>query len=86
MTNSFDTEKLQAFLSTEDRQINPFFSGRKNIQYTIEVKSKNIGLKYSKDPDSDPAAGETQVIMGAPGIGKTSLLKKNQAELHRGVE
>ncbi len=76
MTNSFDTEKLQDFLSTEDRQINPFFTGRRNIQFSIEVKSKNIGLKYSKDPSSKPAAGETQVIMGAPGIGKTSLLSK----------
>ena len=76
MTNSFDTEKLQDFLSTEDRQISPFFSGRKNIQYTIEVKSENIGLRYSKDPSSNPAASETHVIMGAPGIGKTSLLSK----------
>ena len=76
MTNSFDTEKLQDFLSTEDRQITPFFFGRKNIQFSIEVKCKNIGLEYSKDSSSKPAAGETQVIMGAPGIGKTSLLSK----------
>ncbi|MDE2674648.1 MAG: hypothetical protein OXH65_06010, partial [Paracoccaceae bacterium] len=56
--------------------INPFFSGRKELQYRIDQKSKIISQDYLKDPGSNPAGGQTQVIQGPPGIGKTSLLEK----------
>ncbi|MCY4100893.1 MAG: ankyrin repeat domain-containing protein [Rhodobacteraceae bacterium] len=76
MAKSFDAEGLKQFLFREDRMINPFFTGRKDLQYRIDQKSKIIGQDYLKDPDSNPAAGQTQVIQGPPGIGKTSLLEK----------
>ncbi|MDE2675437.1 MAG: hypothetical protein OXH65_10045, partial [Paracoccaceae bacterium] len=76
MAKPFDTEGLQQFLFREDRMINPFFTGRKDLQYRIDQKSKIIGQDYLKDTDSNPAAGQTQVIQGPPGIGKTSLLEK----------
>ncbi len=60
----------------EDRMINPFFTGRGALQCRIDQKSKLISQKYLKDPGSNPAGGQTQVIQGPPGIGKTSLLEK----------
>ncbi len=76
MTKTFDAKGLQQFLFREDRMINPFFTGRKNLQYRIDQKSKIIGQDYLEDPGSNPAGGQTQVIQGPPGIGKTSLLEK----------
>ncbi len=76
MAKSFDAEGIHRFLTKKDRMINPFFTGRKELQSTIEFNSKIIGQDYLKDPDSNPAAGETTIIQGPPGIGKTSLLEK----------
>ncbi len=76
MPKTFDAKGLQRFLFCEDRMINPFFTGRKDLQYRIDQKSKIIGQDYLKDPGSNPAGGQTQVIQGPPGIGKTSLLEK----------
>ena len=76
MAKSFDAEGLQEFLFREDRMINPFFTGRKELQSRIEFNSKIIGRDYLNDPYSNPAAGETTIIQGPPGIGKTSLLEK----------
>ncbi|MCY3725046.1 MAG: hypothetical protein F4203_03135 [Rhodobacteraceae bacterium] len=76
MTKSFDAEGIHRFLTKKDRMINPFFTGRKELQSTIEFNSKIIGQDYLKDPNSNPAAGETTIIQGPPGIGKTSLLEK----------
>ena len=56
--------------------INPFFTGRKDLQYRMDQKSKIIGQDYLKDTSSNPAAGETAIIQGPPGIGKTYLLEK----------
>ena len=76
MAKSFNAEGLQDFLIDEDRMINPFFTGREDLQYRIEQKSKLISQKYLKGSSSNPAGGQTQVIQGPPGIGKTSLLEK----------
>lgn len=76
MPKTFDAKGLLDFLIDEDRMINPFFTGREDLQYRIDQKSKLISQKYLKDPGSNPAGGQTQVIQGPPGIGKTSLLEK----------
>ena len=76
MAKSFDAKGLQEFLIEEDRMINPFFTGREDLQNRIDQKSKLISQKYLRNPKSNPAAGQTQVIQGPPGIGKTSLLEK----------
>ncbi len=76
MTKSFDAEGIRRFLTKKDRMINPFFSGREQLKSTIEFNSKIIGRDYLNDPYSNPAAGETTIIQGPPGIGKTSLLEK----------
>ncbi len=76
MTKSFDAGKLQNFLGNKGWVPDPFFSGREEIQRRLEEKSKIISKNYRKNPGSKPAAGETQVIMGPPDIGKTSLLSK----------
>ncbi|MYG42288.1 MAG: hypothetical protein F4203_03970 [Rhodobacteraceae bacterium] len=76
MAKSFYAEGIHRFLIKKDRTINPFFVGRKDLQYRIDRKSKIISQKYMNDPGSNPAGGQTQVIQGPPGIGKTSLLEK----------
>ena len=76
MAKSFDTEGLNVFLYTEDRNINPFFTGRNGLQLRVEIKSKIISNNYLNDPTKNPAGGQTQIIQGPPGIGKTSLLEK----------
>ena len=76
MTKPFETENLQQFLYDEDRTINPFFTGRKDLQTRIAEKSKLINHKLKIKSPGGPANGQTQVIQGAPGIGKTSLLEK----------
>ena len=76
MAQSFDAKNLQRFVGAVDRRINPFFIGRSDLLTRIDFISKNIGLEYRENPNSNPAEGSTHVIMGAPGIGKTSLLEK----------
>ncbi|MCY4184938.1 MAG: ATP-binding protein [Rhodobacteraceae bacterium] len=76
MAKPFDAEGIHRFLTKKDRMINPFFTGRKELQSRIEFNSKIIGQDYLEDPYSNPAAGETTIIQGPPGIGKTSLLEK----------
>ncbi len=76
MTKSFDFKNLHRFVGGVDRRINPFFTGRSDLLTRIDFISKNIGLEYQDNPSSNPAEGSTHVIMGAPGIGKTSLLEK----------
>ena len=76
MTKFFDAIELHNLLIDEDRMINPFFSGRKDLQYRIDQKSKLISQKFLRSTNCNPAGGQTQVIQGPPGIGKTSLLEK----------
>ena len=76
MTKPFDAAGLQDFLEDQDRKTNPFFVGREDLQNRIAIKSKIISRQYLERSRSNPAGGETQVIKGAPGIGKTSLLAK----------
>ncbi len=76
MTKPFDAAGLQDFLDDQDRKTNPFFVGREELQNRIAIKSKIISRQYLERSRSNPAGGETQVIKGAPGIGKTSLLAK----------
>ena len=76
MNKPFATEKLQQFLYSQDRTINPFFVGREDLQTKIAEKSKVISRKHLEKSAGEPAGGMTQIIQGPPGIGKTSLLEK----------
>ena len=76
MNKPFDTGELRIFLYDEDRTIIPFFSGREDLQTRIEKSSEVISHKLITQSPGEPAAGMTQLIQGAPGIGKTSLLEK----------
>lgn len=76
MTKSFDADRLAIFLEEEDRTINPFFTGRKDVQVRIDLKGRIVSQKYLEMKSTPPAAGISQLIQGPPGVGKTSLLEK----------
>ncbi len=76
MTKTFDAKKLEDFLVKPDRIINPFFTGRENLLFRIEIKSKIVSNNHQEKYMDASAEGMTQVIQGPPGVGKTSVLKK----------
>jgi len=75
MPDEFKAKELNQFINSGDRVINPFFGGREVYQKKIDKLTKRIAQRHEENV-SDVADGMTQVIYGAPGIGKSSLLKK----------
>ena len=74
---SFDARGLRAFIVARDRQHNPFFVGR---QDTIRRITECLALVNARCKDKNatgrPAQGLMQLVQGAPGVGKTSLLNE----------
>jgi len=75
MPDEFKAKELNQFINSGDRVINPFFVGREVYQKKIDELTQTIVQRH-QDNVGDVADGMTQVIYGAPGIGKSSLLKK----------
>ncbi len=75
MPDAFKAEELDQFINSGDRVINPFFVGREVYQKKIDKLNQTILQRHKKNV-SGVANGMTQVIYGAPGIGKSSLLEK----------
>jgi len=75
MPDEFKAKELNQFINSGDRVINPFFVGREVYQKKIDQLTQTIVQRH-QDNVGDVADGMTQVIYGAPGIGKSSLLKK----------
>ena len=68
-------EALKNFISDQDKKYPPTFVGRKDIIKTIRDMSELVYMKYKND-SFQPAA--TQLVHGAPGAGKSSLLQHLQ--------
>ncbi len=75
MPEEFKAKELENFIVDRDRVINPFFVGREALQMEIDKLTKRIAQRHQENI-SGVANGMTQVIYGAPGIGKSSLLEK----------
>ncbi len=74
MSQHFKPEELQTFIDLDDRHINPFFVGRDDVMNDIMRVAYSIATHDPQESDDWPAKGRMQLIQGAPGIGKTSLL------------
>ncbi len=74
MSPSLDRTKLAKFIRDDDRAFNPIFVGRDEIMDNIRLLAHDIAWHPTDSPDRYPARGKMQLIQGAPGIGKTSLL------------
>ncbi|MCY4446673.1 MAG: hypothetical protein OXC02_09465 [Rhodobacteraceae bacterium] len=75
MPDAFKAKELDQFINSRDRVINPFFVGREVYQKKIDKLNQTIVQRHEENV-SGVANGMTQVIYGAPGIGKSSLLEK----------
>ncbi|MCY4446810.1 MAG: hypothetical protein OXC02_10175, partial [Rhodobacteraceae bacterium] len=75
MPDEFKAEELDQFINSGDRVINSFFVGREALQMEIDELNQTIMQRHQENV-SGVANGMTQVIYGAPGIGKSSLLEK----------
>ncbi|MCY4593067.1 MAG: ATP-binding protein [Alphaproteobacteria bacterium] len=68
-----DIEGLTAFSRSSDRQLTPFFVGRRDEATDILRQLDAASQRYGSGNPA-PAAGATRLIQGAPGAGKSSLL------------
>ena len=64
-------DALNNFVLERDKSYPPTFVGRKDVINTIRDMSELVYMKYKND-SFQPAA--TQLVHGAPGAGKSSLL------------
>ncbi len=71
----FDVQGIKDFIVARDRQHNRFFVGRTDtIRCIAECLSLVSVRSKDKRATGHPAKGLMQLVQGAPGVGKTSLL------------
>lgn len=70
-----DIEDLRKFSKSTDRELTPFFAGRKAERQEIRDRVTQVGGRLAEGQPK-PAVGSTILITGAPGVGKTSLMDK----------
>ena len=68
----FDREGLQEFVASGDKSPPPVFVGRKEILQDIEATSRRSWKGSEALVHGNP--GETRVVQGAPGAGKSSII------------
>ena len=68
----FDREGLQEFVASGDKSPPPVFVGRKEILQDIEATSRRSWKGWEALAHGNP--GETRVVQGAPGAGKSSII------------
>ncbi|MYF54764.1 hypothetical protein F4225_03135 [Candidatus Poribacteria bacterium] len=68
----FDREGLQDFVDSGDKSPPPVFVGREDILRDIEATARRIRKEYIATGQGNP--GETRIIQGAPGAGKSSVI------------
>ncbi len=68
----FDREGLQEFVASGDKSPPPVFVGRKEILQDIEAASRRSWKGWEALAHGNP--GETRVVQGAPGAGKSSII------------
>ncbi len=84
----FDRERLQEFVVSGDKSPPPVFVGREDILQDIEATSRRSWKGMASPVHGNP--GETRVVQGAPGAGKSSiiaeLIKKLQDKIRDSEE
>jgi len=68
-----DIGKLRAFRELTEKEHTPFYAGREDLIRKILESARRAKMRTDAGED---AAGMTWVLQGAPGAGKTSLLKE----------
>ena len=68
----FDREELQEFVASGDKSPPPVFVGREDILQDIEATSRRSWKGPEALVHGNP--GETRVVQGAPGAGKSSII------------
>ena len=69
-----DIDGLCRFIEREDRSVPAHFAGRQKLIDRIDSKLRTV-MAEAGTPDGD-ASGLTQLVQGAPGAGKTALLRE----------
>jgi len=72
-TGEPDIRKLEEFSELKEKQHTPFYAGRENIIRKILGATK---IAARRAASGEKAKGETWVVQGAPGVGKTALLEE----------
>jgi len=68
-----DIGKLREFLDTEERESPMFYVGRESVIRRVLASAEGA---FDRVAAGEIAAGQTWVVQGAPGAGKTSLLNE----------
>lgn len=74
-----DIEGLKHFMTLDDRDEAPFFTGRSEILKEIE----RLAVKAYENRRTGGISSATRLISGAPGAGKTSILRRLE-DMHAG--
>ena len=75
MNQEPDMGGLERFARTEDRELTEFFVGRKEEIRFITNRVGDVAQKQ-KEQSRRPATGQTVLITGVPGAGKTALMDR----------
>ncbi len=76
-----DIERLRHFTALTDRQLTSDFAGRETELDLIHTRVGTIAQRAFKEHSIMPAEGQTLLITGAPGAGKTALACKAGQQL-----
>ncbi len=71
----FDAQGVRNFIIARDRVINPVFVGRDDIMSRVNDCVNLVNIRRQTQAMGNPAEGLMQLIQGAPGVGKSSLLR-----------
>lgn len=74
--------RLRSFTRWTDRQLTPFFAGRVAERHLIHGRIEDVAQQAFEGHSIMPAEGQTLLITGAPGAGKTALARKVGDHLH----
>jgi len=77
MTPKFDRNGLQTFIDGGEKSPPPIFAGRRRLLEEIEKAGRLVWQGAGAKAHGIP--GKTQIIQGAPGAGKSSILAELQA-------
>lgn len=84
-----DRDGLEAYLRQSEGEMPPVFKGRQDILTTLRECGESMRWVIEEPGDTKPQVllqgipKTTQIVQGAPGAGKSSLLAKLQEDCHR---
>lgn len=77
MATDADIEGLRKFARSDDRGLSPYFAGRRAELDALRLRYRDLFEDWRAGND---ISGRTVVVTGCPGMGKTSLLRRFEAE------